>query len=866
MKIRLPQALIRSLTAVAVFVTPLATTVATGSFFASTASAAIEVVREGGDFVLERTSNGEGGYTFVSTTDQYTDLWAVNESDNIYFPIKEGSDSNALLDALNKNQGFSVGLSVPSPDVSVDEVTIISFGDGKPNFSLEVDVTTKKGKPVITRTLYANANDENESNFEDLQFNSDAPTLNVSWAGSKLTGTLDGDSVSWSPADLGSVQSVTLNANYVTSFTISIAASSTVKYGDGLSKYYGTGTVLENKFGSAVAIVLSDSGVHSVTNNTNLGAVQGADVYIGGAAQLKVSATTLSQDLSGGNKTIFIDGGNSDAALVLSAADDDSRARVYLGKVELVSDATIDVAEGTNEKVTLLDAMKSEGKNLTIKSSGDSDANGLSLGRSGSKSGTISVASLTLDDASLYLNGGTATAGSVKVERNGTNSGSLTNVTMDDSGLKKESGASDGAVSNAAVTVSGDNKVVTDVEVKGSTITFSGAGAFVNLVEMANGSKVELKDGSVTGSSVKGSTVTAQDKVTVSDTNVTDGSVITLGGADSSISDGTITGSTVTLSGNNGTVSGGTVTGSAITLSGENAGISGATITDGSTVTLSGSNGTVSGGSITGSTVALSGTGSKLGYTAPVVILSESEVAGSSPVTTVENSTINLSDGTSIDRNVKVSNSTINVLENATATIGGDLQSDVIALQNACSLKVKDAVLSGSTHFETAEGATATSLRVESSQIWLTSTNIGDITQVTRDGKSGLQFSANLFADLSASSIELSDIPLCFTRDLIDALERQHEDRFGYKGLHYLEVNFANGESATVTLSNVEGWHVGGELPSDGQMTWGAVNDGGMISGVVFLDSPVSNIPEPTTATLSALALAALAARRRRKR
>ncbi len=478
MKIHLPQAIIRTLTAAAVLVsTPLAVTVATGSFFAGTASAAISVERTGGDFVL---SNSNG--TFEETSvNKYGDAgWKLGDGGLITF-------NGNVLEALRNNHGFEVELYVPDPEASVSDTPIVSFGENYPNLSLQVTVEKLKvGKKSVTRRLWANSATGND--YGDITFNSATTSLVVNWS-DKLYGTVGSDQFSCSLPEsplMSDISAVTLNSNYVSKFTIKIAQVNTVSYGGSLSKDYGTGTVLGN-LGSAAAIVLNEAGSYEVLNGTYQDNVRNADVYIGGGAQLKITsdAGAVSPINVAGDKTIFIDSTGTGTDLVLSSTSD-KLAGVNLGNVTLVgSTSTIALSGGTEERnIVLLGSIKEEanetvvgGRTLIITSDKNQPGSGLTLGDSGEKQGSISVGTLELHDTTIYLDGtGSVHAGAVAVTK-GDATGVLTNVVMSGSGKEATLsgyGNHKGTVSYANVTAEG---TVSNLNIDHSTITLNGTGS-----------------------------------------------------------------------------------------------------------------------------------------------------------------------------------------------------------------------------------------------------------------------------------------------------------------------------------------------------------------------------------------------------
>lgn len=968
MKIRFPQAIARTLTAAAVFVSPpLAVTVATGSFFAGTAFADITVTKTGGDFVLRRNENGN--FVEQSANGDYGEKgYIIGENGSITF-------KGDVLDALQKKKEFKVTINVPDPENSVNETPIVTLGDKGPNFSLEVDVTTKKGKPVITRYLYANPIVGDE--YGTMNFNSTDPQLKVSWDDGNLSGKIDSSTISCAASGLSGMDTIILNSDYVSTFTINIDQVNTVNYGNNLSKTYGSGTVvLENKLGEVDAIALETAGEYVVQNSSNQKAVKEADVFIGGGAQLKIISDGNAESTANvaGNKAIYIDSSADSAALFLSSTSD-SLAGVHLGNVTLVGETSmIKLSGGGDGRIVLLGSIAEEqkesvdnGRKLII----TNDANGgsgLTVGDSGPMKGSINVGTLELQSTSVYLDGtGSVTAGTVTVTK-GTEKGVLTNVVMGTLGIEAY-GTDRGKVSEANVTVSGTT--VKNLDIDNSTITLSAKGSTLtnttitastvkseeistiqgsdgqhvsiedSVITLGNQSTVmyaditNLKDGSTFGTEatvshvkftqseldvnakvisdvqvlgaskltltkdsaaqvgvteINGSTVIANGKAEISDVKILNASKLTLEGAESSLLNATINNSTVTLSGADAAVTNGTVgdgatvsllgegsrisgttidSNSKVTLSGAKAVVTGVTVAGGATVSLSGEGSRISGASVTGSTITLGGTGSVLGGAAAsgedaggAATYATRDSAGSSP-TVVDRSTINLGTGASIEQGTKVSNSTINVeAEAEDVTISGELQNDLIELKNACSLKVTDAVLGAGTKFGIAEGETVTTnptVELSKTTVMLAQADLDlTSTKVLTDQHGGVE----IFSDKLANVTSASEITLGFTRDLIEYLEKQLNGR-----VHYVKINFTG---MNLGEDHPAGWVTAltGEIPTDGTVEFnsGVASDGSLVTGVVTLGPSVTSIPEPASGALSVLALAAIAARRRRRK
>jgi len=748
MKIRLPQAIIRTLTAAAVLVsTPLAVTIATGSFFAGTASAAVSVERTGGDFSL-KVENGK--LVSQGNNSSYDGQWSISEN---------GSELLINADTLLYNK-FLAGKAFTT-DVTYGETattgyeSLIKVAVGDDTFHefklyVQIGTTINPANPadtIKTQTVYL-AGYDTEGNFASYSSQSEAKSgkLTVGWDGDNgfTASGLGSTKVTTGSGTVTPTGKIVFNLNYITSFTVNIAQNSIVHYGNNLSQDYGSGTVLVDQLGKAAAIVLDKEGNYEVLNSTNQDSVREADVYIGGGAQLKITsnAGAVNPINVAGNKTIFIDSTGSAADLILSSTSD-QLAGVNLGNVTLVGKtSTIALSGGAGVgKIALLGSIKEEanetvdgGRTLIITSADNQFGSSLTLGDSNTKVGSIDVGTLELQGTTVYLNGkGSVQAGAVTVTK-GDTTGELTNVVMSGSGTEA---------------------------------TLSGYGS---------------------------------DRGTVKNANVTVNS------------------------------------------------------------------GTVSNLKIDHSTITLSGAGSVLGGVAAspaVSTLAEGDVPAPSP-TTIDNSTINLADGTSIGKGTKVSNSTISIGAGASGVkVSGDLQADIIELKNACSLTVEDAVLGTGTKFVTAQEATlaegsASAVALTNSTVVLGQSDLTKI-EVLADPRG-----VEIFSDKLANVTSVSNITLSFTRDLIEYLENQ----LGGKGsLHYVKINFTG---MNLSGSPQEGWVTGlaGEIPTDGTVEFASstVSSGNLVTGIVTLGPSVAAIPEPTSATLSLLSLAAIAARRRRKR
>ena len=182
----------------------------------------------------------------------------------------------------------------------------------------------------------------------------------------------------------------------------------------------------------------------------------------------------------------------------------------------------------------------------------------------------------------------------------------------------------------------------------------------------------------------------------------------------------------------------------------------------------------------------------------------------------------------------------------------GRIASAVMSLQKNVSVELCELYLDSSSSITSAEGATVsmqeTTLALGSDNTTLTGTTLDSALTLSMSGNTDIQMQlAAGTAVLDVASTALSGfLTLTGTAMVLDFTELT-EPVDGCVRVHFGEnVKFDDAEKLTVTALTATGEAIGYFAPAD--------------VGFVYF-----NIPEPATATLSLLALAALATRRRRK-
>lgn len=182
----------------------------------------------------------------------------------------------------------------------------------------------------------------------------------------------------------------------------------------------------------------------------------------------------------------------------------------------------------------------------------------------------------------------------------------------------------------------------------------------------------------------------------------------------------------------------------------------------------------------------------------------------------------------------------------------GRIASAVMSLQKNVSVELCELYLDSSSAITSADGATVsmqeTTLALGSGNTTLTSTTLDSALTLSMSGNTDIQM--QLAAGTAVLDVESTALrgflTLTGTGMVLDFTELT-EPVDGWVRVHFGEnVKFDDAEKLTVTALTATGGAVGYFAPAD--------------VGFVYF-----NIPEPATATLSLLALAALAARRRRK-
>lgn len=182
----------------------------------------------------------------------------------------------------------------------------------------------------------------------------------------------------------------------------------------------------------------------------------------------------------------------------------------------------------------------------------------------------------------------------------------------------------------------------------------------------------------------------------------------------------------------------------------------------------------------------------------------------------------------------------------------GRIASAVMSLQKNVSVELCELYLDSSSSITSADGATVsmqeTTLALGSGNTTLTRASLDSALTLSMSGNTDIQMQLAVgTAVLDVASTALSgSLTLTGTGMVLDFTELT-EPVDGWVRVHFGEnVKFDDAEKLTVTALTATGEAIGYFAPAD--------------VGFVYF-----NIPEPATATLSLLALAALAARRRRK-